>query len=185
MKYFKKLEGDRIYLSPRNSDDVEKFTEWLNDFQVTDYTGRSANILTLQGEREYLCNSKEEHVMVIVTKDEDKMIGTVGIEKINFVNRTGTLGVFIGDKNYRDKGYGTEAIKLILEYAFQYVNLNNIMLEVMSYNDRAIRCYEKCGFKEFGRRHQSVYMNGKYYDKVYMEVLKENFECNNIRNKNI
>ena len=54
MKYFKKLEGDRIYLSPRNSDDVEKFTEWLNDFQVTDYTGRSANVLTLQGEREYL-----------------------------------------------------------------------------------------------------------------------------------
>ncbi len=185
MKYFKKLEGDRIYLSPRNSDDVEKFTEWLNDFQVTDYTQRSANVMTLQAESEYLNNSKEEYAMVIVTKDEDKMIGTVSIEQINFINRTGTLGIFIGDKDYRDKGYGTEAIKLILEYAFQYINLNNVMLTVMSYNDRAKRCYEKCGFKEFGRRHQSVYMDGKYYDTIYMEVLKENFECNNIRNKNI
>lgn len=185
MKYFKKLEGDRIYLSPRNSDDVEKFTEWLNDFQVTDYTQRSANVMTLQAESEYLNNSKEEYAMVIVTKDEDKMIGTVSIEQINFINRTGTLGIFIGDKDYRDRGYGTEAIKLILEYAFQYINLNNVMLTVMSYNDRAKRCYEKCGFKEFGRRHQSVYMDGKYYDTIYMEVLKENFECNNIRNKNI
>ena len=185
MQYFKKLVGDRIYLSPRNSDDVEKFTEWLNDFQVTDYTQRSANVMTLQAESEYLNNSKEEYAMVIVTKDEDKMIGTVSIEQINFINRTGTLGIFIGDKDYRDKGYGTEAIKLILEYAFQYINLNNVMLTVMSYNDRAKRCYEKCGFKEFGRRHQSVYMDGKYYDTIYMEVLKENFECNNIRNKNI
>ena len=185
MKYFNILEGDRIYLSPRNSDDVEKFTEWLNDFQVTDYTQRSANVMTLQAESEYLNNSKEEYAMVIVTKDEDKMIGTVSIEQINFINRTGTLGIFIGDKDYRDRGYGTEAIKLILEYAFQYINLNNVMLTVMSYNDRAKRCYEKCGFKEFGRRHQSVYMDGKYYDTIYMEVLKENFECNNIRNKNI
>lgn len=185
MKYFKKLEGDRIYLSPRNSEDIEKFTEWLNDFQVTDYTGRSANILTLEEEKEYLTNSKEKYVTVIVTKDEDKMIGTVGIEKVDFISRTGTLGIFIGEKNYRNKGYGTEAIKLIIEFAFQYLNLNNIMLEVMSYNERAIKCYEKCGFKEFGRRHQSVYMNGKYYDKIYMEVLRENFNGDNIRNKNI
>ena len=54
MKYFKKLVGDRIYLSPRSTEDVEKFTEWLNDFRVTDYTGRSANVLTIEGEKEYL-----------------------------------------------------------------------------------------------------------------------------------
>ena len=53
MKYFKKLVGDRIYLSPRNSQDVELFTKWLNDFQVTDYTGRSGSIVTLEGERQY------------------------------------------------------------------------------------------------------------------------------------
>jgi len=185
MKYFKKIEGDRIYLSPRNSEDIEKFTEWLNDFETTDYTGRSANVLTLEGEKEYLTNSKEQYAMVIVTKDEDKLIGTVGIEKINFVDRTGTLGIFIGDKEYRNNGYGTEAVRLIIEYAFQYLNLNNIMLTVMNFNERAIKCYEKCGFKEFGRRHQAVYINGEYYDKIYMEILKENFNPINIRNKNI
>ena len=54
MKYFKKLVGDRIYLSPRNSEDVEKYTEWLNDFQVTDYTGRSGQLVTLESEKKYL-----------------------------------------------------------------------------------------------------------------------------------
>ena len=185
MKYFKKLEGDRIYLSPRNSDDVEKFTEWLNDFQVTDYTQRSANVMTLQAESEYLNNSKEEYAMVIVTKDEDKMIGTVSIEQINFINRTGTLGIFIGDKDYRDKGYGTEAIKILLDYGFNYLNLNNIKLNLMSFNERALKCYTKCGFKEYGRRRNCKYINGKYYDSIEMDILANEFKGDYIRNKNI
>ena len=54
MKYFKKLVGDRIYLSPRSAEDYEKYAEWLNDFQVTDYTGKSSKILTREAEKEYL-----------------------------------------------------------------------------------------------------------------------------------
>lgn len=80
MRYFKKLVGDRIYLSPRNSEDVEIFTEWLNDFETTDYIGRSSAIVSLEGEKKYL----EEHSFaeagfVIVTLEEDKMIGTVSL----------------------------------------------------------------------------------------------------------
>ena len=121
MRYFKKLVGDRIYLSPRNSEDVEIFTEWLNDFETTDYIGRSSAIVSLEGEKKYL----EEHSFVeagfvIVTLEEDKMIGTVSLEKIDHINRTATLGIFIGDKYFRSKGYGTEAIKLLLEYGFKY-----------------------------------------------------------------
>ena len=115
MKYFKKLVGDRIYLSPRNSEDVEKFTEWLNDFETTDYTGRSGILTTLDGERKYLEeNSNPEATFVIVTLEDNKMIGTVSLEDINWINRTATLGIFIGDKEFRSKGYGTEAIRLIL-----------------------------------------------------------------------
>ncbi len=186
MKYFKKLLGDRIYLSPRNSEDVELFTEWLNDFEITDYTGRSAMLTTLAGEKKYLEeNSSPEATFVIVTIEGDKMIGTVSLEDINNINRTATLGIFIGDKDYRDKGYGTEAIKLILEYGFKYMNLNNIKLDLMAFNTRALKCYEKCGFKEYGRRRKCKFINGKYYDSISMDILAEEFEGDFIRNKNI
>ena len=128
MKYFKKLEGEHIYLSPRNTEDVEKYTQWLNDFDITDYLGRSGSLTTLDSEKEYLeQNSKEmnnKYNFAIVKKENDEMIGGCGIEDINFINRRGTLGIFIGDKASQNHGYGTETIKLLLDYGFNNVRLN-------------------------------------------------------------
>ena len=184
MKYFKKLIGDRIYLSPRNSEDVEKFTEWLNDFETTDYLGKSAILTTLEGEKKYLeDNITQEANFVIVTLNDDKIIGTISLENINHINRCATLGIFIGDKDYRNKGYGTEAIKLILEYGFKYLNLKNIKLDLMSFNKRALNCYKKCGFKEYGRRRKCNFINGEYYDSIEMDILNEEFNEDCIRNK--
>lgn len=186
MKYFKKLIGERIYLSPRNGDDVEKFTEWLNDFETTDYIGRSAYITTLESEKKYFeDNMNKNYGFFIVTLENDKLIGTVSLEEHDFINRTATLGIFIGDKEYRNKGYGTEAIKMILDYGFNYLNLNNIKLNLISFNERALKCYQKCGFKEYGRRRKCKYINGKYYDSIEMDILAEEFCGDYIKNKNI
>lgn len=186
MKYFKKLLGDRIYLSPRNIEDVEKFTEWMNDFEVTDYTGRSGQIMSLEGERKYLIeNANQEAIFSIITINEDKLIGTVGLESIDHMNRTATLGIFIGDKEYLSKGYGTEAIRLLLDYGFNYMNLHNIKLHLMSFNERALKCYKKCGFKEAGRIRENKFINGKYYDTIAMDILENEFSESYIRNKNI
>ena len=105
MKYFKKLVGDRIYLSPKgvSDEEVEKFTEWMNDFEVTDYTGRSGQLMTLTGEREWLENSAknmENRTFNIVELENDKLIGTVGLEHFNWIERSAVLGIFIGDKDY-------------------------------------------------------------------------------------
>lgn len=186
MKYFKKLVGENIYLSPRSTEDVEIFTKWLNDFETTDYTGRSGQLMSLEGERKYLEeNNCEEAMFVIVTNKEDKMIGTVSLEKINHINRSATLGIFIGDKDYREKGYGTEAIRLILDYGFNYLNLQNIKLDLMEFNKRAYGCYKKCGFKEYGRRRKCNFINDKYYDTICMDILANEFKGNYIKNKNI
>lgn len=186
MKYFKKLVGDNIYLSPRRTEDVEKYVEWLNDFETTDYLGRSSAIMTLEKEKEYLENNAgAEASFAIVRLEDDELIGTVSLEKINHINRKATLGIFIGEKEGRNKGYGTEAIKLILEYGFRYLNLNNIKLDLMEFNERAYKCYQKCGFKEYGRRRKSNFINGKYYDTIEMDILEEEFEGDYIRNKNI
>ena len=186
MKYFKKLLGDNIYLSPRHIEDVEKYTEWLNDFQVTDYTGRSANVLTLEGEKKYL----EQHIndeasFAIIRIEDDQIIGSISLEQISHVHRGATLGIFIGDKSGRNKGYGTEAVKLILDYGFNYLNLHSIRLSVFGNNERAIACYKKCGFKEVGRFREKKYVNGKYIDIVLMDILEQEFTESYIRNKNM
>lgn len=188
MKYFKKLLGDNIFLSPKNADDetVEKFTKWLNDFNTTDYIGRSSTVYTLQGEREYLQNnSNQEASFFIIESVNNNLIGTISLENIDHINRKATLGIFIGDTGERNKGYGAEAINLILDYGFNYLNLNNIKLDVFEFNERAYKCYQKCGFKLCGRRRKCVYLNGNYYDVLSMDILKDEFQGNFIRNKNI
>ena len=105
MKYFKKLVGDRIYLSPRNVEDAEIFVKWLNDFEVTDYTGRSTNVMDIEGEKEYLSSKKNNSVnFVIVKLENDEMIGTIGFDNIDYINRVATLGIMIGEKENREKG---------------------------------------------------------------------------------
>ena len=73
----------------------------------------------------------------------------------------------------------------LLDYGFNYLNMNNIMLNVKSFNERAIACYKKVGFKEFGRRRESYFLNGKYYDDIQMDILAREFKGNYIKNKNI
>lgn len=186
MKYFKKLVGEKIYLSPMNVDDYEIFTEWMNDFDTTDYIGRSCFNITLENEKEYLEeNTKGKMQFMIVRLEDDVAIGTISLENINNINRRATLGIFIGDKSGRNKGYGTEAIRLILDYGFNYLNLNNIKLDLMEFNERALACYKKCGFKEYGRRRKSNFINGKYYDTIEMDILADEFKESYIKNKNI
>lgn len=190
MSYYKKLVGDRIYLSPKSVSDetIDKFTEWMNDFQVTDYTGRSGQITTFQGEKEWLegsvkntCNRNFD----IIDLAMDKIIGTVGLEDIKSIERSAVLGIFIGENSHRSNGYGTEAINLILEYGFKYLNLHSIRLDLLNVNERAHKCYLKCGFKDTGCSREAIFINGKYYDKLHMDILENEFDGDYIRNKNV
>ena len=189
MKYFKKLEGEHIYLSPYNVEDTPQFTKWLNDFGITDYIGKSGEMVTLEWEKEYLESHnnkpKEQYNFEIIQKEKSKPIGSCGLEKIDRIHRKAVLGIFIGDKEEHNKGYGTEIVNLLLDYGFNYLNLHSIKLDVLAFNKRAIKCYEKCGFKECGRQREAYYLNGKYYDIMSMDILKKEYEGNYIKNKNI
>ena len=121
----------------------------------------------------------------IVTLDNDIVIGTVGLENINFISRSAELGIFIGDEKYRNNGFGKEAINLILEYGFKYLNLHSIYLSLLAINERAHKCYLKCGFKDIGYKREAIFLNGKYYDRLYMDILENEFDGDYIKNKNI
>ena len=176
MRYFKKIVGDKVYLSPMNSDDYLKYVEWLNNYEIAKGVNQIINMISIESEKAWLEKAtSEKYCFSIVTKENDTLIGNISLMKIHEVNRTCELGIFIGDENYLSRGYGSEAIMLILDYAFNYINLNNVMLRVFSYNKRAIKAYEKCGFKTFGIWKESHYFEGKYSDEIYMNILKKDF----------
>lgn len=175
--YIKKLIGKKIYLSPMNPDDYEKFTHWINDNEVGIYTAQISKPRSFQSEREALTHlAQNSHVFAIVDMKSDEAIGVISFMDRNLLHRYAELGIFIGDKNYLSQGYGTEAILLLLNYGFNVLNLNNIMLQIREFNKRGIKCYEKCGFKEFGRRSQVAVFGDKKYDSIYMEILAEDFD---------
>jgi RimJ/RimL family protein N-acetyltransferase len=81
----------------------------------------------------------------------------------------------IGEKEFQDHGFGTEATHLTIDYGFNIMNLESIYLRVHEFNSRAIRTYEKVGFKLCGRRRKSYYVGGRYYDDIYMDIIKSEF----------
>lgn len=174
--YFKRLIGERIYLSPINREDYIKYTEWLNDLEVSIALFEMKNPITQESEKQILEELSKENVYAIVLKDEDKLIGNVGLHNINWISRTAEVGILIGDKNYWGQGYAREAINLILDYAFNVINLHMVYLKVYSYNVSAIKCYEKIGFKYAGRLREAIEVAGERYDVIYMDILKDEFE---------
>lgn len=107
------------------------------------------------------------------TLEEDKLIGFVALHGMEWNNQACLLAIGIGNPEYRGKGYGTEALNLILRYAFYELNLNRVGLDVISYNLPAIKAYEKAGFKVEGQMRSAVLRDGKQYDRVIMGILRE------------
>lgn len=103
------------------------------------------------------------------TIQDDQLIGFIVIHSIEWNNRAGLLSIGIGDPSFRNKGFGTNALQLMLRYAFCELNLNRVGLDVIEYNKRAIRAYERVGFQQEGRMREAVNRDGKSYDRVIME----------------
>lgn len=177
MKYFKKLIGELCYLSPVCFDEIEKYTEWVNDMETGLYLLLASNVIDVNKERnivEYL--TKNDIIMAIVEKETNKSIGICGLHNRNEVHRTATFGIFLGDKNYWGHGIGTEATMLTLDYAFNVLNLNSVSLEVIDFNKRAIRSYEKCGFQYVGKKRKAIFMAGIYHDLLIYDYLAADFQ---------
>jgi RimJ/RimL family protein N-acetyltransferase len=173
--YFKKLIGKKCYLSPMDINDAEKYTEWLNDLEVTSNLSIFHSVINVEIEKEYLENLSKEHNYSIIDIDTDELIGSCGFIGLDHLNQIAEIGLFIGNKNYWNKGYGTESMNLLLDYGFNALNLNNAMLRVYSFNERAIKMYHKLGFKVIGKRRESLKRGSKIYDEIYMDILAKEY----------
>ena len=178
MKYYKKLVGKKCYLSPINVEDADQYCIWLNDIEISSNLLTFGQQLSLEREKVILQDmiKNNAQIFAIIDADSDKLIGNCSIFRISERNRKAEVGIFIGDKEYWNKGYGTEALSLLIDYGFNVLNLNNIMLEVFGYNKRAIHSYKKVGFKEIGRRREAIIFAGAKHDEIYMDILASEFE---------
>ncbi len=107
------------------------------------------------------------------TLADDRLIGFVALHSIEWNNGAGLLAIGIGEPQYRGKGYGTDALHLILRYAFQELNLFRIGLDVIATNPRAIHTYEKLGFQHEGCMRGAVLRDGRRTDRIFMGILRD------------
>ena len=175
MKYYKKMVGKHIYLSPMREEDAEVYAKWMNDSMITDSLGSSTMVFSEEAERSWLEENLGEYQFAIVEKESDILIGNCGIQEVSHTFQRAEIGLFIGEEKNRGKGYGKEVLSLLLEYCFDTLNMHNVMLKVFSFNEQAIHTYKRVGFKEIGRRREAYYAKGKFWDDVYMDILKEEF----------
>ncbi len=169
------LEGENIYLRPLDPDDADTFQVWFNNPELRKWMLIPLPVSKVQ-EKEFIENmvkSKEDVVLSIVVKEGDRLIGNVGLHQISQTNRKAMLGIAIADPDMTSKGYGTEAMKLIIEYGFNELNLHRIWLFTHDFNERAYKAYKKLGFKDEGMWRESLYYQGKYHDQHIMGILKQ------------
>ena len=190
MAYFKKIEGERVYLSPYSASEAEvaTLTEWMNDFGITDYIYTSGMVASLAKEKAWLESAaleENKRNFAIVEAANDEVIGSISLDKIDSISRSAELGIFIGKAARHGRGYGTEAVNLILEYGFRYLNLHSVQLKVIANNERAHKCYIKCGFRDAGRLRESIFVGGEYRDELWMDILASEFKGGFIKNKNL
>jgi RimJ/RimL family protein N-acetyltransferase len=175
MKYFPKIVGKRLYLSPMNLEDAERYAQWLNDLSTTRYLTLASAQVTLHGEREAMANLSKDHAYAIVEKDGDALLGNCGLFAIDSVSRSAEVGIFIGEESKRGQGYGSEALRLLCDYGFNILNLRSIHLKTYAFNARAAASYRKAGFKDAGRMRQAHFYSGAYHDVLFMDILAEEF----------
>jgi RimJ/RimL family protein N-acetyltransferase len=173
--YFKKLVGKKCYLSPVNENDAVKFTEWLKDLEITINLQLYNSVINVENERSFLNNLSKDHNYSIIDFEKDELIGNCGFLDIDYLNQTAEIGLFIGNKNYWNKGFGSEALTLLLDYGFKALNLNNVMLKVYSFNKRAIKSYEKVGFKIIGKRREALRRGKETCEIIFMDILEKEF----------
>ncbi|MBO7747212.1 GNAT family N-acetyltransferase [Paenibacillus sp. MWE-103] len=165
------FRGELLRFAAAQPDDAAELSRFTESYDYlrnvdTDYAVPQPAAFFEQAE-----NGKNTIEFMLRTLEDDRLVGFAALHGIEWNNRSSRLAVGIGDAEDRGKGYGKDAVAMLLRYAFLELNLERISLEVIAYNEAAIRVYEKAGFAVEGRLREAVLRGGRRYDLIAMGLL--------------
>ncbi|MBU1759147.1 GNAT family N-acetyltransferase [Patescibacteria group bacterium] len=176
MNYF--LQGQKIGLRIVAPDDYVLISKWLNDPDVTYYTFSGQLPMT----QEQVAKSLDEQlastrnvIFVVCDLTDGSAVGFAGLYELHPTSHSAEFRVFLGEPGSRGKGFGTEVAELLMFYGFDRLNLHRVFLGANAENAAGIHAYEKAGFKQEGRQRDVIYRNSRYYDGVYMGMLRDEY----------
>lgn len=173
------FKSSRVKLRKVTIDDAELYHTWRNDIEVMRNTNPSLDIYTIDATRDFIeqvilgANTAKSYMMI--EKENEKPIGITSLINIDDKNRNAECIIDIGEKDFWGKGYGSEALILLLNYAFLEMNLHRVYLRVFSFNKKAIRLYEKLGFSHEGTSREALFREGVWHDIVHMGQLQSEY----------
>ena len=175
------LKGKLVRLAAVDHEELGKaYAVWNRDSEFKRLLDTSARLHSAKSTIDFFKKlmldevKPENHYFAIRALDDDRLLGDIGLDVVNnWMGRGAFVGLGIGDRNNWGKGYGTDAMKVALRFAFTEINLERVTLNVFEYNPRAIRSYEKAGFKHEGRMRGALLKDGKRWDMIFMGILRE------------
>lgn len=173
------LTGKLVRLRPLEHADAAALARWSRDYELW----RLAGYWAAAGKTREACEAKiaedakadTDFSFAVETVDDSRLIGDVTLTFINWQSRSGFLGAQIGEPEYWGRGYGREAVALMLRLAFEDLNLNRVGMGTWEFNERARRCAEALGFCHEGRKRQVIYRDGRYWDEIIMSILASEY----------
>ena len=172
----KLLIGEKVRLTAFTREDIPIQTLWFNDLEMLGNLWRRAVFPQNEdnGVEWYDRMRQDNHVhFAMRTLETNQLIGGCSLRKFDWRNRACMFAIHIGEPDFRSKGYGTDATRVSLRYAFLELNLNRVELVVIDSNKRAIRAYEKSGFVYEYTNRQAIFHGGRYADVIGMSILHE------------
>ena len=175
------IEGKIVNLRAQEMSDLERNTRWVNDTEVMRFLG-GRYPWSLSAEENWMRERTKTPLtyancgFAIETK-EGRHIGNCGIHEASPETRAASVGIMIGEKDCWGQGYGTDAMRTMLRFGFEEMNLHRIELDVYAFNERARASYRKCGFVDEVLKRSEVFREGRYIDVVTMGVLRREWEA--------
>lgn len=180
------FESSRVKLRKMTKEDTELYHKWRNEIEVMHSTNPYLDIYPMEATKEFvdhvILGSHSGKSYIMVEKGNEIPIGIVSLINIDYKNRNAECIIDIGEKEYWGKGYGSEGLKLLLDYVFYEMNLHRVYLKVFSFNDRAVRLYNKIGFQQEGSSRQSLFRDGEWHDIIHMGLLQNEYFEKQVKN---
>jgi RimJ/RimL family protein N-acetyltransferase len=170
------IAGEHVILRAFEREDAERCYRWMNDPNIV-RTLKSRYPIAFQNEIEWLDRAMNAHTaerhFAIERKDDRTHIGNASIHEIDWVSRTAEFGLFIGEPSAWNRGFGSDAIRTLVRFAFEEMNLRKLRINVFEYNDRAKHVLETQGFVQEGRLRREFYREGSYHDLLILSIFRD------------